>query len=229
MPSVYEEIREVNLTQNELINYKKLLKSHRKTKDKNFLNDNLEDESISSRFSRLTDLRQILLSYKGIPSSKMLAIVDDLKIRLKEENARVLVFSNFVERGLSVLHKALIKDGISSLIYTGNISNKARSEILSKFNSGQSKVILLSPVGFEGLDIPLATDIIVMDPHFNPERKKQLISRALRAFSKNEFVNIFHYISISAELKTGTIDEAVMRISNRKDFVNCEIKKLISD
>ena len=67
------------------------------------------------------------------------------------------------------------------------------------------------------------------DPHFNPERKKQLISRALRAFSKNEFVNIFHFISISAELKNGTIDEAVMRISNRKDFVNCEIKKLISD
>ena len=229
MPAVCEEIREVKLTQNELLNYKTLLKSHRKAKDKDFLSDNLDDESISGRFSRLSDLRQILLSNREIPSSKMLAIIDDLKIRLKDENVRILVFSNFVEKGLSVLHKALQKEGIPSLQYSGNTTHKIRAEMLSKFNSGLSKIILLSPVGFEGLDIPVATDIIVADPHFNPERKKQLISRALRAYSKNKFVNISHYISTSPDLKTETIDEVIMRISNRKDFVNCEIMKTLSD
>ena len=225
MPSICEKIHEIELSQEELINYKVLLKAHKKLKEKDFFCDDLRDESIFGLFSRLSDLRQFLLSYDGEPSSKMMAIIDNLKIRWRDENARILVFSNFVDRGISVLHDALIKEGIPCLQYTGNISNKSRSEILFKFNSGISRIMLLSPVGFEGLDIPIATDIIVMDPHFNPERKKQLISRALRAFSGNKTVNISHYISTSHVLKKGTVDEAVIRISNRKDLVNSEIKK----
>ena len=227
MPYVCEKIRNIKLTQKELINYKVLLGSHKKIKDKDFFCDNLGDDSISGRFSQLSDLRQILLSYEGNPSSKMRAIIDDLKIRLQDKSARILVFSNFVARGISVLHRALLREGISCCQYSGSVSGKARSEILSKFNSGVSKIILLSPVGFEGLDIPIATDIVVMDPHFNPERKKQLISRALRAFSENKTVNISHYISISPDLKAGTVDEAIMRISSRKSFVNDEIKNAL--
>lgn len=227
MPCICEEIHNIELTQKELIDYKILMKSHKKIKDKDFFCDNLEDDLISSRFSRMSDLRQFLLSYDKTPSSKMMAIINDLKIRSCNKNARILVFSNFVDRGISILNCALKKEGIPCLQYTGTISNKERSEILRKFNSGLSKIILLSPVGFEGLDIPIATDIIVMDPHFNPERKRQLISRALRAFSGNKTVNISHYISISHALKMGTVDEAIMRISVRKDFVNSEIKKAL--
>lgn len=225
MPAFENIVKKIQLTKKELDIYNKLLRQHRKRKDIEFFKDDLNDQNISSRFNYLSDIRQMLLSHEGNPSSKMCAVLNDV-ISLIQENktSKVLIFSNFIENGLHILHKELIRSKVLCNLYDGSVGITKRNRILSEFNSGKVPIILLSPVGFEGLDIPEATDIFILDPHFNPERELQLMSRAIRAFSKNEMVTIRHYISTSAILKNGTIDEVIVRIAERKNKVNSAIK-----
>ena len=219
-PRVVNKTVRVNLTSEEVIEYTKLLRTHRKTKDINFLHDEIDDSFLDSKFNQLSDLRQLLLSKEGIPSSKIIAAFNDIKHKIQTEGKRIIVFSNFVKSGLKVFEKLLSANNITSYLYDGQTTQKRRQRILQHFNSDRYAIALMSPVGFEGLDIPTATDILILDPHFNPERETQLMSRAIRAFSSNGEVEITHYISVSDKIKNGTIDESIEHISERKKKIN---------
>ncbi len=227
-PRVVNKTVRVNLTNKEIVEYSKLLKTHRKTKDINFFKDEIDDSSIDSRFNQLSDLRQLLLSNNGIPSSKIMAAFNDIKHKIQIDGKRIIVFSNFVKSGLKVFENLLSCNNINSYLYDGQTTQKRRQKILQHFNSDKYAIALMSPVGFEGLDIPTATDILILDPHFNPERQTQLMSRAIRAFSSNGQVEITHYISVSDKIKNGTIDESIERISTRKEKINNLIIECIS-
>ena len=81
-------------------------------------------------------------------------------------------------------------------------------------------MLVISQVGFEGLDLGGTTHVHIADPHFNPEATAQLIARATRAGSLVKNVQVNHYLSVSEDLKNGTIDEAIVKISSRKSAVN---------
>ena len=84
---------------------------------------------------------------------------------------------------------------------------------------------MLSPVGFEGLDLYGTTHIIILDPHYNPERTKQLISRAIRAFSDVQQIKIINLLSQSDKIKVPLIDTSIEKIAQRK----AKISKMIED
>ena len=229
LPFIDEQIRRVNLDKSELIYYENILKSYRKKREKKFFKDELSDEKIETSFNNLIELRQNLLSMDGKISSKILTCSEDIIKVLKNKSNRVLVFSNFVKYGLEQLAKVLKDKNINFNLYDGNTPSSKRKKILSDYFSGEIPLMLLSPIGFEGLDLYGTTHIFVLDPHFNPERTRQLVSRAIRAYSGVEKINVCHYIAFSEELKNPCIDEVILKISERKKNLALMIEDCLNE
>ena len=87
--------------------------------------------------------------------------------------------------------------------------------------------MLLSPVGFEGLDLYGTTHVIILDPHYNPERTTQLISRAVRAYSSVSEIDVVQLLSVSKHLKM-TIDQSIVAIANRKTRLAQFLENILS-
>ena len=222
LPIINEIIKRVNLNKEEIISYEKTLKSYRKKREKEFLKDELTDDKLENSFNNLVELRQNLLT---INSSKILTCSEDIKKILSNKKNRILVFSNFVKYGLEQLAEVLKNKNINFNLYEGNTPVAKRKKILADYFSGEIPLMLLSPVGFEGLDLYGTTHIFVLDPHFNPERTRQLVSRAVRAYSGVKEIEVCHYIAFSEELKQPCIDEIILKISERKK----SLAKMIED
>lgn len=167
---------------------------------------------------------RILLLKEG--SSKIQKAVEEVTSLSKNKDNRILVFSNFVSSGLGALSKQL---SIPHAVYKGGIGNKEREEIVQKFKEGTTQILLISPSGFEGLNLKGTTHVIVLDPHYNPSKTSQLIARGLRAGSKTEKVIIKHYCSVSSKLRYPTIDEKIIRSSVYKKEKNEALEKLLKD
>ena len=216
LPIVNEYIDRVPLNKEEITSYERVLRTYRKNRDRRFLNDDIEDDKLETSFNRLVTLRQNLLSVEGKISSKILRCVQNLKNVLSDPENRVLVFSNFVNQGLKQLSHVLENENIRFSLYEGNTSVKERKNMIKNYFSGDIPLMLLSPVGFEGLDLYGTTHIFVLDPHYNPERTRQLISRAIRAYSGVRKIDVCHYIAVAEELKQPCIDEVILKIAERK-------------
>jgi len=225
IPLIKEHFEMVQIDDFELSAYKKVLSSFRKKKDKDFFKDGLPDENLESVFNRLSDLRQILLDPPNGGSSKILRCVQDIESILKQEGKKVLVFCNFVERGLLRLTPLLKSKKLNFGFISGKTGVSERRKLISSYMGGDIPVLLLSPVGFEGLDLYGTTHILVLDPHFNPERTLQLVSRAIRAYSEVPIINITHYVAFSDKLATTTIDESILKIAERKK----KLKEIIEE
>ena len=158
-------------------------------------------------------LRSYLLRQE---SSKIKTAVSQIKTIFSDKNTKTLVFSNFVTSGLGSLSKSLKEAGVPFRIYQGKTDKDTRDIIKNDFLSGKTRVLLISPSGFEGLNLKGATDCIVLDPHYNPSKTDQLIARGLRAGSEVKTVNITHYCSVSDKLKNPTVDEKIMKMSGKK-------------
>lgn len=205
-PEAVSKIERVELSDKEVILYKKVLRS-RKIPNKEMF------------------LRTFLLR-EG--SSKIERAVSHVKeIQRSGNNRKVIIFSNFVDNGLGILSKELDKKGIKHEVYKGSTTRENRNRIKKDFVSGDLGVLLISPSGFEGLNLKGTTDCIVLDPHYNPAKTEQIISRGLRAGSDIEKVNIFHYCSVSKKLKKPTVDEKIMRVSGKKQEVNMAMEDLL--
>lgn len=229
IPLVDEQVVSVQLEATELAQYRRLAAQIRKKSLRQFFTDDLDDSKTASGFARLSELRQFLLSFDGKPSSKTRQLCDDVANAAKDRSARILVFSNFVDRGVRVIADCLRTLGVPHLTYTGQISHREKSRQIDSFSEGLKRVLVLSPVGFEGLNLNNTTHIFIADPHFNPEVTRQLVARATRAKSSVSKVTVYHYIAVSDKLATGTVDQAVRRIAERKNLVNNELRNILSD
>jgi SNF2 family DNA or RNA helicase len=185
----------------------------RKRKFKLFMSDAMDDSKIEGYFSRLSNLRSITLS--GSKSKEIVNIVNTI---LKDNSSRILVFSSFVAKGLRPLSTKLKKVTSSFRLYTGITDVQSRERIVSQYRSGEVRGLLLSPVGFEGLDLYGTTHVIIMEPHYNPEKVRQLVSRAIRAFSPVRELRVITLKSISSE-NLPNIDESVLQIAERKQHL----------
>lgn len=204
-PEAVSKIEKVELTDKEITYYKKILSS-RKIPNKEMF------------------LRTFLL---GEGSSKINRAVNQIREIIKDRSRKVIVFSNFVDKGLGTLSQELKKKNIKHEIYKGSTPREVRNEIKKNFTDGDLNVLLISPSGFEGLNLKGTTDCIVLDPHYNPAKTEQIISRGLRAGSSIKSVNIFHYCSVSRKLKKPTIDEKIMRVSGRKQEINTAMEDML--
>ena len=173
----------------------------------------------------------------------------------------LIMFSNYVKmEGLEILKiymnlfgfseygKERGKDFFRFTEYHGSISVEDRKRNRKAFNNPKNidgsviKIILISPVGSEGISLINVRQVHILEPYWNEIRIDQLIARAVRQCShkdlprKERIVDIFRYYAIRKN-KITTADEDIRNLANKKELtdsflipvkqiaVDCELNK----
>ena len=138
----------------------------------------------------LTSLKQICdhprVFDKESPAESRLSGKAQLLLTLLEEilanREKTLVFSQYVET-LDCLERIIKKElGEAPLVYHGGLSQNARSEIISRFQTDPAARILLVSLraGGLGLNLTAASRVIHYDLWYNPAVENQATDRAFR-------------------------------------------------
>ncbi|MBL6538443.1 DEAD/DEAH box helicase [Streptococcus suis] len=176
------------------------------------------DEALQKRrieiLAGITRLRQIcdtpklfMDSYQG--DSGKLASLRDLLERLKAEQHRVLIFSQFRQM-LDLIAQEVDDLGMTSYLLTGSTPAKERQEMTQAFNKGSRDVFLISlKAGGVGLNLTGADTVILVDLWWNPAVEAQAISRAHR-MGQEAKVECYRLIT------KGTIEEKIQELQASK-------------
>jgi hypothetical protein len=114
-------------------------------------------------------------------SAKLQAAMGSLKQTLGQSpQAKALVYSNFVDAGLTPYGAALEREGIPYGQFHGNMTDEERKRALDDYNAGRSRVLLLGPAAAEGISAKGTQLIQLLDPHWNEARMGQARGRGLR-------------------------------------------------
>lgn len=162
----------------------------------------------------LTRLRQIccdpklfIEDYEG--GSGKLEQVKDLIQAAKENNRRVLLFSQFTSM-LSIIEEELNELGLETFYLRGSTPPKERIEMVDAFNAGEKDVFLISlKAGGTGLNLTGADTVILYDLWWNPAVEEQAAGRAHRIGQKR-VVEVWRMIA------EGTIEERMNSLQQEK-------------
>lgn len=142
--------------------------------------------------SFLTGPRQVGLStmsfmgqnadpYKAFQTSpKLQAAFGALNDTLKDQRTKALVFSNFIDAGLTPYAAGLAKAGVPHGVFHGGLSDEQRKKLVDDYNNNRIRVALLGPSGTEGLSFKGTQLIQQLDPHWQGVRGRQSEGRGLR-------------------------------------------------
>jgi SNF2 family DNA or RNA helicase len=145
-------------------------------------------------------------------------------------NKKVLVYSNWKNTGINVITKLLDEIDIKYSLITGSISKNKRVDELQRYNSGKTKVILITSAGGEGLNLKNTRTVIILEPHWNNEKLNQVKGRAIRykshsSLPKNERkVDIYNLILVKPEKllpkdNLPSADEILRDMAKSKDII----------
>ena len=162
----------------------------------------------------LTRLRQIcndphlfMEDYEG--SSGKLEQVKDILVAAKENNRRVLLFSQFTSM-LSIIERELNALGLETFYLRGSTKPKERLEMVDAFNAGEKDVFLISlKAGGTGLNLTGADTVLLYDIWWNPAVEEQAAGRAHR-IGQTKNVEVWRMIC------QGTIEERMNQLQNEK-------------
>ncbi|MGI8966279.1 MAG: DEAD/DEAH box helicase [Limisphaerales bacterium] len=159
----------------------------------------------------LTRLRQICchpqLVGSDSPSGKTETLFE-LVEPLLADNQKVLVFSQFVQM-LRLLEKDCEQAQIPTHILTGETKN--RQEVINAFqNDSRGGIFLLSlRAAGTGLNLMMASYVVLYDPWWNPAVEAQAIDRSHR-IGQTRTVNAYRLIA------PGTVEEKIWDLQQRK-------------
>ena len=197
----------------------------------------------------MTGLRQVSNTSAGFVKQKGLAespkinkAVQLLKEKLKDPSAKAIVYSNFLESGIDPYKEQLEKNRIPYGEFSGRISDDVRQQSVKDYNLDKLRVLLLSSAGGEGLDLKNTGLVQLLDPHFNLEKQKQIIGRAIRLGSHSSLPPEKRNVVIQRFLATlppnrlekifsgkgpkGS-DEYLADMSERKDRLNRQMYEIL--
>lgn len=114
------------------------------------------------------------------PTSKQKAVLEHL-LELVDSDERSLVYARH-PAALDWVARALAEQGIQAVVLHGGRSIKRRLDDLDKlFRFGDAPVVLASfGTGDRGLNIPQATNVILMDRDWSARTERQCVGRTLR-------------------------------------------------
>ena len=143
-----------------------------------------------------------------VPSSKLerfLALVDELRAG----SQRALVFSQFTSH-LALVRRALDERGIAYEYLDGSTPAKARERHVRAFQEGSAPLFLVSlKAGGSGLNLTAASNVIHLDPWWNPAVEDQASDRAHR-LGQTKPVTIYRLVAL------GTIEETMVGLHEHK-------------
>jgi hypothetical protein len=211
-PKVEEDIRVTTEGKQE-----ELYQAEIKVARQNLLKIQDREQLDRERFNLLTSLlrlRQICchpalvgLKDESVPSAKLEALVD-LVEPLIEQGNKVLVFSQFVEM-LHLIEKRIGDLGCPLFMLTGQTEN--RGDLLTKFRSdpGPGVFLISLKAGGSGLNLEVASYVILFDPWWNPAGENQAIDRTHRI---GQTKTVFAYRLLVRD----TIEDKIRQLQIRK-------------
>lgn len=158
---------------------------------------------------RLYDARSEVSSAK---LGRFMALVEELCA----ERQRALVFSQFTSH-LAFVREALEARGIDYVYLDGETPQSARGERVRSFQEGAAPLFLISlKAGGFGLNLTAATNVIHLDPWWNPAVEDQASDRAHR-LGQTRPVTIYRLIAM------GTIEELMLQLHTHKRSIVAQV------
>ena len=141
-------------------------------------------------------------------ASKVTALLD-LVLELRENQHRVLIFSQFVDF-LEILRERLEEAQVSYQYLDGSTPRAARQARVEAFQAGESTAFLISlKAGGFGLNLTAADYVIHADPWWNPAVEAQASDRAHR-IGQERPVTVYRLIT------KHTIEESIVELHRNK-------------
>ncbi|KAF5620267.1 hypothetical protein F52700_11589 [Fusarium sp. NRRL 52700] len=143
-------------------------------------------------------------------SSKMSAVVDNIKKSCMDAGSKSVVFSSWRDT-LDILAAILGAEGIAFVQVDGRNPLAGRTELLTKFCQDPMIPVLLISIntGAVGLTLTQANMVHIVEPQWNPAIEEQAIARVVRMGQKRP-VTIFKYIT------AGSIENTVVKLQEKK-------------
>jgi SNF2 family DNA or RNA helicase len=164
--------------------------------DVGFIDESIESENDKFEFASAEERLQHIL--KIWPQNGLDSKYEKFKeiltcLRKNETHIKIMVFS-FFKATLKYLNQRLHKDGFNSMIISGDVKQKDRTEIVEKFRTDRSLEILLSSkVGSEGLDFQFCDTLFNYDLPWNPMEVEQRIGRLDRIGQESDVIRIYNF------------------------------------
>jgi len=166
----------------------------------------------------LTRMRQLachprLVDPKAPAKSSKLERLVELAEELRGEGRKMLVFSQFTEL-LALVAKAFDSAKLSYAYLDGSTPGEARVRAVDLFQSGAVDAFLLSlKAGGVGLNLTAATEVIHLDPWWNPAVEDQASDRAHR-IGQDKPVTVYRMVA------SGTIEEQILGLhADKREMV----------
>ncbi len=176
-------------------------------------------------FSQIMKLRRcccsVSLTREGarlaadIPSSKTENLLA-LAAQLHDDGHRALIFSQFTDH-LRIVKTALENAGFACLSLDGSTPAAKRTELVSRFQSGEGDFFLLSlRAGGTGLNLTAADYVLHLDPWWNPAVEDQASDRAHR-IGQTRPVIVYRLVA------RDTIEEKILALHRDKRALAADI------
>ncbi|MFX1282881.1 MAG: DEAD/DEAH box helicase family protein [Promethearchaeota archaeon] len=175
---------------------------------------NIEESREYIRISSRIKNMAYLLDEENVPDNVKKNLIERAKI-IRKASKKSPRLKELISNGLIKLEKTLIYCGdleqvyeVQNMLneldiyqhqrYTAQETEKERSLILNKFNTGTIKVLVAIKCLDEGLDIPGIKNAVIMASTMNPREFIQRRGRILRTYRDKEFASIHDFIVIPA-------------------------------
>lgn len=175
----------------------------------------------------LNGVRRAVNSIDGnITTPKIEWAIKHIK-RSVAQGKKVLMYSTWLRSGLELIGERLNDLGIEWVEVNGKMTPLQRKRAVNKYNRDEALVMFVSSAGAEGLDLKGTRSIIILEPHWNNEKIKQVVGRGVRYRShadlpsKDRHVDIYNLILKKPKKhkddKLASADELLMEMSRKKE------------
>jgi superfamily II DNA or RNA helicase len=175
---------------------------------------------------------------------KIEAAFHNLQRHLGEnERAKAVVYSNYLDSGLKPYAGMLDQAKVPYGMFTGEMKQRDRDQMVHDYNEGKLRALLLSSAGGEGLDLKGTRVMQVLDPHWNEEKLHQVEGRGVRYGSHTDLPEEERKVMIERYLATrprsgllekmhlkdpgGGVDEYLANLSGEKERLHEQFRQLI--
>lgn len=157
--------------------------------------------SSSQAFSKSVGIKEELIEQdpKISAASK---IMDEIK------NEKWVIFCEFSET-VNAIEKEFVNRW-TTFVMTGETPLLERQKIINNFRESEKSILIMTPVGSEGLDVQFCSAVMNYDLHWNPMRMEQRIGRIDRVGQEKDKIYIVNL------LVNGSIDLRILQVIEEK-------------
>ncbi|KAI0384327.1 SNF2 family N-terminal domain-containing protein [Hypomontagnella monticulosa] len=148
------------------------------------------------------------------PSAKITKCCELVSNIQETTQEKIIIFSQWT-MVLDLLELAITKElGIRVCHYYGNMTAAKRDEAIAKFvENSDIKVILVSlKAGNAGLNLTVASQVIIMEPFWNPYVETQAIDRTYRIGQMKD-------VTVHRIIAAGTVEDKIITLQEKKRAV----------